>query len=68
VISQQEGVLVPPENPAALAAGIRAAYMDRPAAMKRADAGRARLAAEFSIDSWLDRYDSLYASLKGKGQ
>jgi glycosyltransferase involved in cell wall biosynthesis len=68
VISQQEGVLVPTENPAALAAGIRAAYMDRPAAMKRADAGRARLAAEFSIDSWLDRYDSLYASLKGKGQ
>jgi len=67
VISQKEGVLVPPENPAALAEGIRAVYTDKPAAAKRADAARARLAAEFSVDSWLDRYDSLYASLKAKG-
>jgi glycosyltransferase involved in cell wall biosynthesis len=66
VISQDEGVLVPSENPEALAAGIRAVYMDRTAAANRADSARARLAAEFSVDAWLDKYDSVYASLTGE--
>jgi glycosyltransferase involved in cell wall biosynthesis len=66
VISQEEGVLVPPENPAALAAAIREVYMDKDAAAKRADAARARLAAEFSVEAWLDKYDGVYATLTGE--
>jgi len=63
VISPQEGTMVPSENPAALAAAIRDVYVDRAAASRRAEAALARLEADFSIDSWLDKYDGLYTSL-----
>jgi len=67
VISAEQGVLVPPEEPAALAAAIRSVYQDRRSAARRAEAARARLAAEFSIDAWLDKYDGVYR-LAEKGQ
>ena len=67
VITEEHGLLVPPEDPSALAAAIRSVYMDRPAAAARAQAAHRRLDAEFSVDAWLDKYDQLYNALPTRG-
>src|SRR5687768_4444355 len=63
VITSREGILVPPENPEALAAAILSALDDRDAARTRADAAAHRLEHVYSADAWLDRYDELYHSV-----
>jgi glycosyltransferase involved in cell wall biosynthesis len=63
VITGEHGLLVPPEDPTALAVAIRAVYNDRAAATRRAEAARFRLNTDFSVNSWLDRYDRLYEGL-----
>jgi glycosyltransferase involved in cell wall biosynthesis len=63
VITEEHGLLVPSEDPLALAKAIRAVYFDRTGAARRANAARSRLNAEFSVNSWLDSYDRLYESL-----
>jgi glycosyltransferase involved in cell wall biosynthesis len=60
VISGTEALLVPPENPAALAEAIRAVHADPPAAAARAVAARRRLEAEFGVAEWITRYDVTY--------
>ena len=66
MLSPEEAVLVPPDNPAALAAAIRAAY--HAPAMARARAGRARqrLCRDFGTAPWGERYDGIYR-LVGSG-
>lgn len=63
VVSAREALLVPPENPRALAEAIRRAYHDSPGARERASAAFNRLQSEFSADVWLDRYTDLYRSI-----
>ena len=63
VVSEREAWLVPPDDPAALAAAIGNACVDRAEARRRADAARARLDAEFAVGPWLARYDIVYDSL-----
>ncbi|HEV7703046.1 MAG TPA: glycosyltransferase [Gemmatimonadaceae bacterium] len=63
LLSPAEGVLVPPEDPKALASAMRAALDDRAAAAARADAARRRQHAEFDVGPWSDRYEALYRHL-----
>ena len=62
VVSPAEAILVPREDPAALAEGIRSVYSDPAAAEERAQRARARL-AEFTVPQWVARYDAIYRKL-----
>jgi glycosyltransferase involved in cell wall biosynthesis len=60
VVSVAEVLLVPPENPAALAAAIRSVH-DAPAtAAERAARARLRLETDHAPGPWLDAYHELY--------
>ena len=58
-----EGLLVPPNDPAALAAAIARVLNDAPLTSALAEAGRAR-AAEYSWDAVLPRLESVYERLR----
>jgi glycosyltransferase involved in cell wall biosynthesis len=60
VVSPAEAMLVPADNPAALAAAIRAVYQAPAAAARRASAARTRLERDFGVAPWLERYDVIY--------
>jgi glycosyltransferase involved in cell wall biosynthesis len=62
VVSPAEALLVPPDDPAAMAAALDAALNDPVAARARAAAARARLTTEFDPAIWLDRHDAVYAA------
>ncbi|MGH7657996.1 MAG: glycosyltransferase, partial [Gemmatimonadales bacterium] len=63
VLTPEEGRLVEPDSPTALAGAI-AAVRDSPMeAGRRAERARARLARQFSLPRWLDAHDALYARL-----
>ena len=61
VVSPREAVLVPPDDPRAMADALRQVLADPSAARIRATAARQRLAASYSIEPWLARYDAVYA-------
>jgi glycosyltransferase involved in cell wall biosynthesis len=63
VTDGETGILVPPQSPAALAAGIEGLLDDAARAGAMGRAGRERAAAHFSWDAMVDRYNELYASL-----
>jgi glycosyltransferase involved in cell wall biosynthesis len=60
VVSREEAVVVRPEDPDALAAGIRDVYEHAAAAARRAQGARVRLEREFGVGPWLDRYVDIY--------
>jgi glycosyltransferase involved in cell wall biosynthesis len=60
VVSPAEAALVPPDDPGALAAGIRAVYRNPAAARERARRARERLLRDFSVAPWLGRYEAIY--------
>lgn len=60
VVTPREAVLVEPEDAIALAGAIRAIHEDSAGAARRAASARQRLASEFALDPWLQRYDALY--------
>jgi L-malate glycosyltransferase len=53
-------LLVPPEQPAALAQAIRSTALDPAAARERAGRARQRLETEFGPQQWLERYERVY--------
>jgi glycosyltransferase involved in cell wall biosynthesis len=57
------GILVPPADPVALAAGLAALLADRTRASRLAAAAAARAAREYSLARMVDRYTALYATL-----
>lgn len=63
VVSPAEAMLVPADDPAALAAAIRGVHEMPAAAARRASAARARLERDFSVAPWLERYESIYRSV-----
>jgi len=63
VLGEGEALLVPPENPVALADAVDAVRRDPSAAARRAAAARVRLRDAFGAGPWLDAYESLYADL-----
>ncbi|HEV8265270.1 MAG TPA: glycosyltransferase [Gemmatimonadales bacterium] len=60
VVSPAEATLVPPEDPVALAAAIRAVYCDPSAGRERARRARERLLRDFTLAPWIGRYDAIY--------
>ncbi len=62
VVSSREAFLVPPEDPARLAAVLRALHTGTDVTGLLVSA-RHRLEAEFGIEPWLDRYEDLYWSM-----
>lgn len=60
VISENEGLLIPPEDPIGLAAAIRAVYANPLGARERATAAQRRMDTHFSSKLWLSRYEELY--------
>ena len=60
VLSSSEAVLVPADNPTALAAAIRDVHALRAAATARAAAARTRLEQQFAAQPWLAAYEQLY--------
>jgi glycosyltransferase involved in cell wall biosynthesis len=61
VVTPAEAVLVPPEDPDALAAGARAVLAEPAQARSRADAAARKLESEFAPTPWLKRYTEVYA-------
>jgi glycosyltransferase involved in cell wall biosynthesis len=64
----ETGRLVPPRNPAALAAAIMATLADPTAAQAMARAGRKRVEAHFSLRAKLDAMEILYRRLVDRGR
>jgi glycosyltransferase involved in cell wall biosynthesis len=60
VVSEAEAVLVPPEDPAALAHAIRAVRTDPAAAARRAGRAEDRLRTEFNLEPWIEAYEMIY--------
>lgn len=65
VVSDAEGLLVPSDDPAALAQALRRVFADPVASNARASAAHARLERDFAPGPWLDRYEALYREVIG---
>ena len=63
VVSPAEAILVPTEDPRAIAGAIRDVLRDSASAKERAGAARRRLEREFAARPWLERYEALYRAL-----
>jgi glycosyltransferase involved in cell wall biosynthesis len=60
VVSDNEALLVPPDRPDALARAIAAVRDDPAAARTRAAAAAERLATEYAVGPWVERYAAVY--------
>lgn len=63
VVTSEGGVLVDLEDPRALADGVRAVYVGRAAAERRAEAAYERLSTEYALEPWVVEYESIYRHL-----
>jgi glycosyltransferase involved in cell wall biosynthesis len=63
VVTPVEAALVPPEDPRALAAAIRATLTNPESARRRAEAARRRLSERFATGPWLDAHERMYRQL-----
>ncbi len=64
VLGDEEALLVPSEDPAALASAIRRVRDDREGAAERARSARARLEKDFSAGVWVERYQAVYEGIR----
>lgn len=64
VVSSREALLVPAEDPRALAAAIRNVQHDPAAARQRALAARERLHRQFGHAAWLAQYEAIYGRVR----
>ena len=64
MVSPNEALLVPSEQPAALAGAIEAVRREPVLARSRAVAARRRLDEEFAIGPWLERHEAIYRAVK----
>ena len=60
VVSENEALLVPSEDPAALATAIASVLADPESAAARARLAKRRLSTAFGADAWLDRHEEIY--------
>jgi glycosyltransferase involved in cell wall biosynthesis len=63
VLGKDDAILVPPEDPVALAKAIRSVMGDPAGARARALHALERVEKDFSPGPWLDRHEALYGSL-----
>lgn len=64
VVTCAEALLVPPDEPRALAAAIDDSLHHRRAAYTRAAAARQRLERDYDLALWLSRYEHLYHAVR----
>lgn len=60
VVGPEEAMVVPPENPEALAKAIHAVIQDPAAAMHRVEAAARRLHTTFGMERWIEAHDRVY--------
>ena len=63
MVSSREALLVPAEDPAALAEAIRQVAADPEGANARARSAHARLRREFNVERWVAAYDEVYRAV-----
>jgi len=63
----REALLVPPENPEALARAVQRGLSEPDASGRRAAAAQARLATEHAVGVWVERHDRVYERAAGGG-
>ena len=63
IVSEREALLVPPENPDALARAIAQVRDDPISARERAAAAATRLATQYAVGPWIERYAAVYRSV-----
>lgn len=63
MIGEREAVLVPSEDPPALARGIARTLDDRAGALARVTAAAERVAFKFAMTPWIERHVQIYSSL-----
>jgi glycosyltransferase involved in cell wall biosynthesis len=68
VLSAEEAILIPPEDPAALAAAIREVQTHPTDAARRALRARRRLEKDFATSPWLESYERIYRSIIRDGR
>ncbi len=60
VVSPEEALLIPSEDPDALASAIRDVHDSRAKAAARAERARARLERDFAVSPWIESYEHIY--------
>ena len=60
VVGEREALLVPPDRPDALARAIASVREDPGSARARAAAAATRLATEYAVGPWVERYAAVY--------
>ena len=60
VVGPAEAIVVPPEDPVALAEAIRSVIQNPVAAARRMEAAAHRLHSNFGMDRWIDAHDRVY--------
>ncbi len=66
VVGAGEALLVPPDDPAALAGAIDAIFTDPAAAQARAARAAVRLAEQYALEPWLERHAELYRAVMAR--
>lgn len=66
VVGDKQAVLVPSENPAALAAAIRRILDEPRSATDRVSSARDRLSTAFGVGPWLQQYHDLYREVENR--
>lgn len=64
MVSTKEALLVPPNDPHAVATALQEVFRDPAAAQRRARAARERLDREFGLAIWLQRYEAVYRAVR----
>ncbi len=65
-VAGETALLVPPDDPPALAGALDAVRREPEPAAGRADAARRRLAEQYGTRPWLEAYETLYARLASR--
>jgi glycosyltransferase involved in cell wall biosynthesis len=68
MVGSLEAVLVPRDDPEALARALSHVRSDRSSAGTRADAARTRFDEDFGFDAWVHRYETIYRTLADTGK
>jgi glycosyltransferase involved in cell wall biosynthesis len=68
VLHQQTGLVVPPDNPAALAQAVLTLLQDAALRSRLGRAGRQRVEAHFSLEGMVARLESVYNVLQGSAR
>ncbi|HUL49084.1 MAG TPA: glycosyltransferase family 4 protein [Gemmatimonadales bacterium] len=66
VVSPTEALLVPSDEPRALAAAIRETLADRARAAGRAGAAARRLQHDFAVEPWIAKYEAVYDRVQAR--